>query len=168
MWVAFYHGSCGFSTIVPLWVFHGSNIFSCGYFVGLKFFSWIFVGLKFFLVGIFPVNFFFLWLIAWFKVIQLLPLLRCLGYCMTLRFRLSFGTDKKDWWSNFVKKIIWEWIHPTQVRSHLNAGEISLKWDDFSPCKHFLLVCPTWTGWCYGYYIKKCNLSPEFSSMDVF
>ena len=34
------------------------------------------------------------------------------------------------------KSFIWEWIHPTQVRSHLNTGEISLKWDDFSLSKH--------------------------------
>ena len=117
-----------------VWVWN----FSPGYLWVWNFFLWVFC----------RSFFFFLWLIAWFKVIQLLPLFRCLGYCMTLRFRLSFGTDKKDRWSNFVKKIIWEWIHPTQVRSHLNAGEISLRWDDFSPCKHFLLDCPTWTGWC--------------------
>ena len=30
-----------------------------------------------------------------------------------------------------------QWVHPTQLRPHLNAGEISLRWGDFSPCKVF-------------------------------
>ena len=41
------------------------------------------------------------------------------------------------------KSFIWELIHPTQVRSHLNIDEISLRWDYFSPCKQFLPDCPT-------------------------
>ena len=40
-----------------------------------------------------------------------------------------------EWWNSLYKSksFIWEQIHLTQVRSHLNAGEISLRWDDFSP-----------------------------------
>ena len=63
------------------------------------------------------------------------------------------------------KSFLWEWIHHTKVRSHLNAGEIWLKLDDFSPCKQFLravsprqdcsfsldMVC-----FC-NYHVKKCN-----------
>ena len=41
------------------------------------------------------------------------------------------------------KSFIWELIHPTQVRSHLNVDEISLRLDDFSPRKQFLWGCPT-------------------------
>ena len=41
------------------------------------------------------------------------------------------------------KSFLWEWIHPTQVRSHINAGEISIRWDDFYPCKQFLPGCLT-------------------------
>ena len=44
------------------------------------------------------------------------------------------------------RSFLWEWIHLTQVRSHLSAGEISLRWDDFSRCKQFLPGCPTQTG----------------------
>ena len=44
------------------------------------------------------------------------------------------------------KSFIWEWIHPTQLRSHVNAVEISLSWDEFSPSKQFLPDCPTLTG----------------------
>ena len=41
------------------------------------------------------------------------------------------------------KSFTWEWIHPTHVKSHLNAGEMLLRWYDFSPCKQFLMGCPT-------------------------
>ena len=36
-------------------------------------------------------------------------------------------TSRQNGETDFVKaNHLWEWIHPTQVRSHLNAGEISL------------------------------------------
>ena len=35
------------------------------------------------------------------------------------------------------KLFIREWIHPTKVRSHLIANEISPRWDDFFPCYIF-------------------------------
>ena len=41
------------------------------------------------------------------------------------------------------KSFIREWIYLTQLRTHVNAGEISLRWDNFSPCKQCLLGCPT-------------------------
>ena len=41
------------------------------------------------------------------------------------------------------KSFIRERTHPTQVRSHLTASEISLRWDNFSPCQQFLPGCPT-------------------------
>ena len=63
--------------------------------------------------------------------------------------------------------IIWEWIHLTQVRSHLNIGEISLRWDDFSPCKQFFWAVLPRQGcylvklWCVFIIIqsKKYNSS---------
>ena len=65
------------------------------------------------------------------------------------------------------KSFIWEWIHPTQVRSHLNAGEISLRCDDFSLVNTFCqAVQPrqdcsfSSDSVCfYIYYVKKCNSS---------
>ena len=57
------------------------------------------------------------------------------GYLTWVRFQRN-GVFKN-------KSFIWEWTHPTQVGSHFNAGEISLRWDDFSPCKQFLPGCPT-------------------------
>ena len=47
------------------------------------------------------------------------------------------------------KSFIREQIHPTQVRSHLNADLISLLWPDFSPCKQILPGCPP-RGSSYG------------------
>ena len=41
------------------------------------------------------------------------------------------------------KLFIREWIHPTKVRSHLIASEISPRWGDFFPCKQFLRDCLT-------------------------
>ena len=73
MRAARYRRSCGFSTIVrscirryfvgPIFfvVFCEYKIFSRGYFVGLKLFSWVFVGPKYFLVGISWVQNIFSW-----------------------------------------------------------------------------------------------------------
>ena len=41
------------------------------------------------------------------------------------------------------KLFIREWIHPTKVRSHLIASEVSRRWDDFFPCNQFLRDCLT-------------------------
>ena len=52
-----------------------------------------------------------------------------------------------EWCISLCKnKSLIEQIHPTQVRSQLTADEISLKWDDFSPCKQFPLSCFTQIG----------------------
>ena len=40
------------------------------------------------------------------------------------------------------KSFTWEWIHPTQLRPSLDAGEISLRWDDFLHVNSFCQVTP--------------------------
>ena len=70
-------------TIVPSWIFCGSNIFSRGYFVAPKFFfvgilwlrnffSWVFRRSEIFLWLFCGSKFFFLVLISWFKDFRLL------------------------------------------------------------------------------------------------
>ena len=81
-WVARHRGFCRSSAIVPSWVFHGSKVFSRGYFVGPKhffvcvswvqfFFSWVFRVSKIFSCGYFLL-YFLSWLISWFKDFHLL------------------------------------------------------------------------------------------------
>ena len=65
------------------------------------------------------------------------------------------------------KSFIWEWVHPTQVRSHLNVGEISLRWNDFSPCKQFWLGCSTWGRTFYSLLVTFYSFLITFYSLLV-
>ena len=65
------------------------------------------------------------------------------------------------------KSFIWEWIHLTRVRSHFNASEISLRWDDFYPCKQLLSCCPnsfSLDSVCYNYYMKNNYHMKKYNS----
>lgn len=50
-----------------------------------------------------------------------------------------------EWWISLYKNksFTWTWIHLTQGRAHLNADEIPLRLDGFSPCKQYFPGRPT-------------------------
>ena len=56
------------------------------------------------------------------------------------------GEISTEWWYVSLcknKSFIWELIYATQVRSHFNVDEISLRWDNIYSCKQFLPGCPS-------------------------
>ena len=81
---------------------------------------------------------------SWFRTSRLRSCLYEENYPTQVR-RLTWVRSQQNGVFRFVKTnhLYENWFISPKRRSHVNGDEISLRWDDFSPCKQFLPGCPT-------------------------